>query len=165
MMVLIIYGLTTKEISVKGLLLLLPLLVFIAPVYAAMGQATGTTTVFTDDTGFTVDLPQGWIANDFDNNGAEAQALEDNLGYTKLVTFYRGEDSFPSLGSEVSRCEISTTSDWVQVFRYKNLASKPEFASIVQSGRAITASDVFLYHLEELKRYADATGVRFEPDI
>lgn len=101
MKVLIIYGLTTKEISVKGLLLLLPLLVFIAPVYAAMGQATGTrTTVFTDDTGFTVDLPQGWVANDFDNNGAEAQALEDNLGYTKLVTFYRGKTLFLALAAK-----------------------------------------------------------------
>jgi hypothetical protein len=34
-----------------------------------------------------------------------------------------------------------------------HLASKPEFAPIVGSGRAITANDVFLYHLEEIKRY------------
>jgi hypothetical protein len=67
----------------------------------AMGQQTITRTAFTDDTGFTVDLPQGWIANDFENNGAEAQALEGNLGYTKLVTFCEENDAISSLGSVV----------------------------------------------------------------
>ncbi|HEU4822630.1 MAG TPA: hypothetical protein VFS97_04335 [Nitrososphaeraceae archaeon] len=112
---------------------------------------------FTDDTGFTVDLPLGWIANDYRNTGPDAAITENNLGYTKLVTFCNENDAAPTLGSEVPSCNISPLGDFIEVFRYKDLASKSEFASIVQSGREITANDVFLYYLEELKRYGKAT--------
>jgi hypothetical protein len=118
---------------------------------------------FKDDTGFTVDLPAGWIANDYANTGLDAQQVENTLGYTKLVTFCTESGAVPSLGAVVPECDLSPFSgEWVTVFRYTDLAKKPEFANIVQSGRALTANDVFLYHLEEMKRWFDADAVNRE---
>jgi hypothetical protein len=108
---------------------------------------------FIDDAGFMVNIPPGWIANDYQNTDVQSAAVEDKLGYTKLATFCPSEDATPSLGSEVPTCNTSFPSDSVQVFRYKHVSQKPEFAPIVKSGKAITSNDIFLYHLEELKRY------------
>lgn len=118
-----------------------------------------TTTSFTDDTGFTVDLPPGWIANDYQNTGPEAAATENQLGYTKLAIFCQSDDTAPRFGSSVGTCNAGFSGDWVQVFRYKNFASNP----IVSAGTgglplsALTPTHVYLYHLEEIRGVRDAT--------
>jgi hypothetical protein len=135
----------------------------VLPSTAAFAQTETTTTTtpmtFMDDTGFTMRLPPGWIGYDYDNNEASAIDTEDKLGYTKLATFCPQEDAVPKLGSEGLTCNVgSHTSDWITVFRYKDLASKPEFAPIIQSGRQITANDVYLYHLEEIRNFDKASN-------
>jgi hypothetical protein len=133
----------TLLFAIPAILLLL-LLSSIAPSVTVQVTTTAiTATTFTDDTGFTVELALGWTANDYDNKGGEALAAENKLGYAKLVTFC-------SDNNEVPTCDESL-GDYVQVFRYKDLHKRPEFASIIASGKPITANDMFLYHLEELK--------------
>jgi hypothetical protein len=109
-----------------------------------------------DDTGFTITMPAGWVGNDYDNKGAAAIDTENKLGYTKLATFCPQDDAVPRLGVEGLICNGGGDGDWITIFRYKDLASKPEFASIIQSGRQITANDVYLYHLEEIRNYNKA---------
>lgn len=146
------------------LVLLLFLLVIssaiVLPSNAAFAQTettTATPMTLMDDTGFTITLPAGWIRNDYDNKGASAIDTENKLGYTKLATFCPQDDAVPKLGIEVSICDVGgAATDWITVFRYKDLASKPEFAPIVQSGRPITANDVYLYHLDEIRKYNKA---------
>lgn len=140
---------------------LIPLIVAVAaltsslflPVYAQ----TTTPTTLMDDTGFTITLPPGWHGNDYDNKGPSAIATENKLGYTKLATFCPLDDTVPRLGSDGLTCDTGgAATDWITVFRYKDLASKPEFAPIIQSGRPITANDVYLYHLEEIRNFKKA---------
>jgi hypothetical protein len=133
------------------LLLFFAVALLLPPYTAAMAT---TLSSFTDDAGFGAVLPPGWITNDFDNTSPEAIAFEDQVGYAKLVTFCSEEDSsLPSLGSDIRTCkEIpKSPNEYVQVYRYKGLDKRPEFTPILQSGRAITANDLFLYHLMELQ--------------
>jgi hypothetical protein len=142
------------SVAVAVFLLVLPSSAAITTVLAQEPPLPNSSTViFQDDGGFVVDVPPGWVANDFQNSDPQAISTENKLGYTKLLTLCPSEDAIPSLGSEVPTCDTSHPNDYVQVFRYKHVSEKPEFASIVQSGRAITPNDIFLYHLEELKRY------------
>ena len=115
-----------------------------------------TETTFTDDTGLVANLPPGWIANDYQNTGPQAEATEDQLGYTKVVTFCKSDDAVPRLGSEVPICDIGVTTDWVQVFRYKDFSNKPEIAATGTPLSSLTAEHVYLYHLEEQRRWSAA---------
>jgi hypothetical protein len=115
-----------------------------------------------EDTGFVAVLPPGWIANDFDNTSPQAIALEEQTGYAKLITFCEEEGSaFPTLGSNTRTCNelpLSATNEYVQVFRYKELDKRPEFAPVLQQGRNITANDLFLYHLMQLPQFPNVNS-------
>lgn len=55
-----------------------PNLAFFSSFLVQSSYAQIATNTFTDDTGFTVDLPPGWIANDYQNTEPKQLLLRTN---------------------------------------------------------------------------------------
>lgn len=107
----------------------------------AAGTAGSSSTPFTDDSGFSVFLPGGWVGEDIDNTSPSSQSAESQLGYGILAIFCPQEQALPQIGGR-SSCEPAE--DAAYVFRYKDLGSRPEFASL-PSNYEITAEDMMAY--------------------
>jgi hypothetical protein len=98
-------------------------------------------TPFADDSGFSVFLAEGWIGEDVDNTNPSSQSAESGHAYGLLAIFCLQEQAFPQIGGS-SSCE--SAEDSANVFRYKDLPSRPEFASLPPSYK-ITAEDMMVY--------------------
>jgi hypothetical protein len=109
-------------------------------------NATLTMTTFTDDTGFTVYVPQGWLAVD-DNNTIDTVAkAEADLGFTVLAEFCP-EDQGQFLTSGTPFC--GGAEHRIFVHKYKDFASDPDFLPYISSRNLynITAQDAMTYWL------------------
>jgi hypothetical protein len=82
--------------------------------------ATNSTT-YTDDTGFTVNLPPGWTPIDWDNTSQEARQVAVSQLKETLVEFCPIEQSSLDNAMSVARCndhlgsiQVSGTLTWIQ---------------------------------------------------
>src|SRR5215208_5740165 len=69
------------------------------PMMAAINSTT-----YTDDTGFTVDLPLGWTAADQDNTSEEAREIAASQLRETLVEFCPLEQSAVNTSTALVRC-------------------------------------------------------------
>jgi hypothetical protein len=70
--------------------------------------ASTTTRTFTDDTGFTVDIPQGWVVQDYNNTTPEGREVEKRIGYVILAIICREDEALPAIGGGVN-CEDASS--------------------------------------------------------
>ena len=87
--------------------------------------ATNSTT-YTDDTGFTVNLPPGWTPIDWDNTSQEARQVAASQLKETLVEFCPIEQSSLDNATGVARCDDDL--GIIQVSRYINMNTNPDFA-------------------------------------
>jgi hypothetical protein len=132
-----------------------------APATTPMEEVSPATTnsaptPFTDDSGFSVLLPEGWVGEDFDNINPSSQSAESQLGYGILTAFCPQEQVSPQVGGCGSNCQ--SAEDVVYVFRYKDLRSRPEFASL-PSDYKITAEDMMAYELGKTSPLVEYSNV------
>ncbi len=80
----------------------------------AAATASSLSTPFTDDSGFSVFLPEGRVGEDIDNTSPPSQSAELRLGYSILATFCPQEQDLPQIGGR-SSCERAE--DAAYVFR------------------------------------------------
>jgi hypothetical protein len=91
------------------------------PMTAAINSTT-----YTDDTGFTVDLPLGWTAADQDNTSEEAKEIAASQLRETLVEFCPLEQSAVNTSTALVRCRDDF--GIVRVSRYVNMDINPDFA-------------------------------------
>ena len=91
------------------------------PITAAVNSTT-----YTDDTGFTVDLPPGWTAADQDNTSQEAKEIAASQLSETLVEFCPLGQSAVNTSTSIVRC--SDDFGIVRVSRYVNMDINPDFA-------------------------------------
>jgi hypothetical protein len=91
------------------------------PMTAAINSTT-----YTDDTGFTVDLPLGWTAADQDNTSEEAKEIAASQLRETLVEFCPLEQSAVNTSTALVRCRDDL--GIVRVSRYVNMDINPDFA-------------------------------------
>jgi len=87
--------------------------------------ATNSTT-YTDDTGFTVNLPPGWTPIDWDNTSQEARQVAASQLKETLVEFCPIEQSSLDNATGIARCNDDLGT--IQVSRYINMDTNPDFA-------------------------------------
>jgi hypothetical protein len=83
-------------------------------------------TRYTDDAGFTVDLPSGWRPVDQDNTSQEAKEIATSQGRETLVEFCPPGQSTANISTSIARC--SDDFGIVRVSRYVNMDTNPDFA-------------------------------------
>ena len=91
------------------------------PMMAAINSTT-----YTDDTGFTVDLPPGWTAADQDNTSEEAREIATSQLRETLVEFCPLGQSAVNTSTAIVRCRDDF--GIVRVSRYVNMDINPDFA-------------------------------------
>jgi hypothetical protein len=83
-------------------------------------------TIYTDDTGFTVSLPPGWTPIDVDNTSQESREVAASQLRETLVEFCPIDQSSLDNTTGIARCNDEL--GIVQVFRYINMDTNPDFA-------------------------------------
>jgi hypothetical protein len=114
--------------------------------------ATNSTT-YTDDTGFTVNLPPGWTPIDWDNTSLEARQVAASQLRETLVEFCPIDQSTRDNTTGVTRCNDDL--GVIQVSRYTNMDTNPDFArgaSTVDPSTGLiildlTAQDIADFHI------------------
>lgn len=84
-------------------------------------------TIYTDDTGFTVSLPPGWTPIDVDNTSQESREVAASQLRETLVEFCPIGQSTLDNTTGIARC--NDDQGIIQVFRYINMDTNPDFAS------------------------------------
>ncbi len=87
---------------------------------------TTNSTIYTDDTGFTVDLPPNWTAVDQDNMSQEAREVAASQLRETLVEFCPQGQTAMNISTQMARC--SDDFGIVRVLRYVNMDTNPDFA-------------------------------------
>jgi hypothetical protein len=113
--------------------------------------ATNSTT-YTDDTGFTVNLPPGWTPTDWDNTSQEARQVAASQLKETLVEFCPIEQSSLDNATGIAICNDDL--GIIQVSRYINMDTNPDFArgaSTVNPSTGLiildlTAQDIVDFH-------------------
>src|SRR5919107_4969583 len=96
------------------------------PQEQSITTTTTNSTVYTDDTGFTVSLPPGWTPIDWDNTSQEARQVAASQLKETLVEFCPIEQSSLDNATGVARCDDDL--GIIQVSRYINMNTNPDFA-------------------------------------
>jgi hypothetical protein len=89
-------------------------------------RAPTNLTTYTDDTGFTVDLPAGWTPADRNNTSQEAKEIAASQLRETLVEFCPPGQSAVNISTSIVRC--SDDLGIVRVSRYLNMDTNPDFA-------------------------------------
>jgi hypothetical protein len=98
---------------------------------AAQQQEQPTTvltnsTTYTDDTGFTVDLPPGWTPADWNNTSQEAKEIAASQLRETLVEFCPPGQSAVNISTYIVRC--SGDFGIIRVSRHLHMDTNPDFA-------------------------------------
>jgi hypothetical protein len=112
--------------------------------------------------GFRVGVPSGWIIEDIDNTAPNARQAERNLGGGLLSRLCPEDLATPQIGGKYSCAQAM---DYVLIFRFADLKSRPESADIIQQNRNITTSDFVAFYLLFLETLFGFTNFRLLEDI
>jgi hypothetical protein len=112
--------------------------------------------------GFRVGVPNAWIIEDIDNTAPNALQAERILGGGLLARLCPEHLATPEISAKYSCAQAM---DYVLIFRYADLKSRPEFADIIQQNRNITTSDFVAFYLLFLERLFGFTNFRLLEDF
>jgi plastocyanin len=104
--------------------------------------------------GIALQVPEGWVVQDVDNNSTIARSSANNLGFTVLAVLCPENEAIPAIGRGAYNCEEAPTS--VIVFKDFALNEKPEFSALEDNVSAITVYDYLAYRLNKVTE----SGVR-----
>jgi hypothetical protein len=88
--------------------------------------ASTNSTTYTDDTGFTVNLPPGWTPADWNNTSQEAKEIAASQLRETLVEFCPPGQSAVNISTYIVRC--SGDFGIIRVSRHLNMDTNPDFA-------------------------------------
>lgn len=116
--------------------------------------AAANSTTYTDDTGFTVDLPPGWTAIDQDNTSQEAKETAASQHRETLVEFCpERQSAVMNISTQMVRCDDDF--GIIQVSRYVNMDTNPDFARGASSIDPLTGLIVMNLTAEDLVDFHD----------
>jgi hypothetical protein len=98
--------------------------------------------------GIALQVPEGWVVQDVDNNSTIARSSANDLGYTVLAWLCPENEAIPAIGRGAYNCEEAPTS--VVVFKDFALNEKPEFSALQDNVSAITVDDYLAYRLNKV---------------
>ena len=116
-------------------------------------------TTYTDDTGFTIDLPRGWTAADQNNTSQEAKEIAASQLMETLVEFCPPGQSLVNTSTSTIRC--SDDSGIIRVSRYVNMDINPDFARGASSVDPSTGVIIMNLTAEDLVDFHD----RLDPNM
>jgi hypothetical protein len=116
-------------------------------------------TRYTDDTGFTVDLPSGWTPVDQDNTSQKAKEIAASQRRETLVEFCAPGQSTANISTNMVRC--SDNFGIIRVSRYVNMDTNPDFARGASSVDASTGLIVMNLTAQDLVDFHD----RWSPNM
>jgi hypothetical protein len=156
-----------KGILMRKLIISLPLLTTMLTavaivVAAGIPAAASAQTIFeSEEDGFRLQVPQGWVIQDEGN-----QMSPD--GTSELVAALCPEDeALPGIGGE-SNCQQANTTDIIYINRWADLQSRPEFEGVEEDeeeGVIITTNDLVAIRIQELENSTQNLQIQNSTDV
>ena len=117
-------------------------------------RAPTNLTTYTDDSGFTVDLPAGWTPADRNNTSQEAKEIAASQLRETLVEFCpQRQSATMNISTQMVRCDNDI--GIIQVSRYVNMDRNPDFARGASSIDPSTGLIVMNLTAEDLVDFHD----------
>src|SRR5215217_6457148 len=114
------------------------------------GTTSEPTTTFQNiSKGFRIQVPNGWVAEDhiFDS---DTQRVIEQFGWELLAQLCTQEQALPRVGGSYDCTSQPGTDDVdVEIIRFVNLTTRPEFASSLAQNRNITIDDIVALDVQQ----------------
>jgi hypothetical protein len=137
------------------------LIVMVATISSIMIMAATTTTVLaqtadrtfeSEEDGFRLEIPAGWVIEDHDNLTYEGYSDED------IAILCPANEALPAIGGEYN-CLAANLTDSINITRYPNLQSMPEFADLETP---ITTNDLLALSIQNQQKTNQTSDVQIQ---
>lgn len=111
-----------------------------------------------NEDGYRVQVPHGWIVEDINSTDPRFEQLSIEHGDVELLARLCPQDEALSAiepGSYTCLFEPPLTDKEVEILRFADLHTIPEFSALVRENKSITTSDLLAYYLEYQRKTQD----------
>jgi hypothetical protein len=136
------------------------LIMMVAGISAIMIMATTTTPTIvlaqevfeSEDDGFRIQIPQGWVIEDHDNITYEGFYDED------IAMLCPANEALPGIGGEYN-CLAADITDYIVITRYPDLQSMPEFEGLETP---ITTNDLLALSIQNQQKTNQTSNIQIQ---
>lgn len=128
--------------------------VVIAAITTPMTAVVAQEVFESEDDGFRLQVPQGWVIQDDDNEPLGPHG-ED------IAVLCLENEALPAIAGGYN-CEAADLSDYIVIERWPNLQSIPEFENITSSNYTITTDDLLALRIQYLYNNGSVFGIKIE---
>jgi hypothetical protein len=113
-----------------------------------------------EDDGFRLQIPQGWVIQDDDI------VLDPTANYETIAVLCLENEALPGLGGDYN-CQAANLTDLININRWSDLQSMPEFQneSDDSSGVMITTNDLVALWIQYLQNFSNQIQIENSTDI
>ncbi len=109
-----------------------------------------------NEDGFRVQLPHGWVVEDINSTDPRFEQLSIEHGVELLARLCPQDEALPAIEPGSYAClSESLTDKEVDILRFADLHTVPEFSALVRENRSITTSDLLAYYLQYQRKTQD----------
>ena len=116
------------------------------------------TTFQSNEYGFRVGVPNGWVVEDIDSTELWVQQLLSQNGVEPLAVMCPQDEALPVIGGSYT-CPFpllpSPTSVGFQLYRFVDLQARPELAVLADQNKTITTSDLLALFIDYQRKVPD----------
>jgi hypothetical protein len=116
-----------------------------------------TTKIFQSNIdGIRVQVPSGWVVVDnINNTELYANSSNEDLEYELLASLCPQSETLPKIAGGIVCSEVADEA--VDIYRYSDLRSRPEFAVLERENKSVTTSDFLAYIIQKDKEELNIT--------
>ena len=102
-----------------------------------------------NEDGFRVQLPHGWVVEDINSTDPRFEQLSIEHGVELLARLCSQDEALPAIEPGSYTCLFESLTDKeVDILRFADLHTVPEFSALVRENKSITTSDLLAYYFE-----------------
>jgi len=115
--------------------------------------------------GYRVLLPDGWIVEDKNNDeSASVTAQQVNIYGSDILADFcpEGETLLPAIGGGFQCGAESVLSETLELVKFPDLHSRPEFAALLSQNKTITSRDIIPFFVEMQQLHSEQNDVQIQ---
>ncbi|MDQ5842438.1 MAG: hypothetical protein M3286_03010, partial [Thermoproteota archaeon] len=109
-----------------------------------------------NEDGFRVQLPHGWVVEDINSTDPRFEQPSIEHGVELLARLCPQDEALPAIERGSYTCLFDSLTDRkVEILRFADLRTIPEFSALRRENKSITTSDLLAYYLEYQRKTQD----------
>ncbi len=109
-----------------------------------------------NEDGFRVQVPNGWVLEDINSTDPRFEQPSIEHGVELLARLCPQDEALPAIERGSYTCLFDSLTDRkVEILRFADLRTIPEFSALTRENKSITTSDLLAYYLEYQRKTQD----------